>query len=232
MIVVTGASSNHGTSLIQLLKSARRWMPPNRVVVYDLGLAAWHRERIGALGFDLKPFRFEDYPAHFDIAVNAGEYAWKPAIVVEQMRRTDDLICWMDAGNVIRFPMWEIAAITRKTGLYSPGSSGTVGEWTHPGMFKALGIAPGQFADRQPLTGAIVAFDPRNPGSRRLAEDWLAGAMDKDVIAPEGSSRANHRQDQALLTLLAYRSGIIDRPSHRSPAVRIHRDVPESALPD
>lgn len=232
MIVVTGASANHGASLIQLLKSARRWMPPDQVCVYDLGLAAWHRKRIAALGFGLKRFRFEDYPAHFDISVNAGEYAWKPAIVMEVMRRADDLICWMDAGNVIRFPMWEIAAITRKTGLYSPGSSGTVGKWTHPGMFEALGIDPDEFADRKALTAALVAFDPGNPRSRQLAEDWLAGAMDKNVIAPKGSSRANHRQDQALLTLLAYRSGIIERPTQRSPAVRVHRDVPEPALPD
>ena len=37
---------------------------------------------------------------------------------------------------------------------------------------------------------------------RRLVGRWRYLALKPDVIAPQGSNRSNHRQDQAILTLL------------------------------
>jgi hypothetical protein len=40
-----------------------------------------------------------------------------------------------------------------------------------------------------------------------LARPWYECALTRQCIAPDGSNRRNHRQDQAALTVLAYLSG-------------------------
>ena len=42
---------------------------------------------------------------------------------------------------------------------------------------------------------------------RDVVLPWKACAVEKDCIAPAGSSRSNHRQDQAVLSYLVHRSG-------------------------
>lgn len=228
LTIVTGASANHGNSLVQFLGSVRRWESSAAVRVYDLGLRDKHRDAVAALGFDLIRFPFSDYPEHLNIEVNAGEYAWKPVIMQTEVQRANGPVLWMDAGNLIHWPLWGVRRAIRKEGLYSTRSSGTVAKWTHPKMFEALGMQVGTFGDRSPLSGAVIGVDPANQKAREVIKAWRDGALDKHVIAPEGSSRENHRQDQALITLLAYRSGIKTRPSHRARSFSIHRDVPEA----
>ncbi|MDB5540607.1 MAG: hypothetical protein JWQ89_2334 [Devosia sp.] len=183
--------------------------------------------RIEAMGLSLIRFPYEDYPPYFDIDVNAGEYAWKPVIVKKEFSKSDTPLVWMDAGDMLRFPILWIRHCLRTVGFYSHRSSGTVEKWTHPGMYTALGLPVGWAGDRKPLNTSCVGFNPANAVARALVDEWFAGAMDKNVIAPEGSSRANHRQDQALMTLLAYRSGIVWKPSGGDRALVTHRDLPE-----
>src|SRR3954469_15283557 len=86
MIVVTAASSNHAGALRQMLESLRRLEA--RVECYDIGLApagAQALPRWGGLSF--RAFDYAAYPAHLNVAANAGEYAWKPAIVAEVVER-------------------------------------------------------------------------------------------------------------------------------------------------
>jgi hypothetical protein len=227
MRIVTGASANHGRSLLQLLASLKRWARFTKVRVYDLGLAEHHIAAIKALGFELVRFPFEEYPAHFDIALNAGEYAWKPAIVMRELDSGTDPLIWMDSGNVLRRPLFVIRFTLATVGFYASKTSGTVEQWTHPGMYDALGIERGWAGDRSPLNGACIGFNTQKPIVRDLAKAWYEGALQKSVIAPDGSSRQNHRQDQALITLLAYRSGLISRPTRRDHSFRVQQDVPE-----
>lgn len=59
--------------------------------------------------------------------------------------------------------------------------------------------------------------------------------MDKDCIAPEGSNRDNHRQDQAALSVLAHMYGLqaccegYGKWDNRSPweLIGLHRDEEE-----
>lgn len=224
----TAASANHGMSLIQLLKSVRKWEPNTPIAVYDLGLGSHHLAQLSSLGFTVTRFPFEDYPSHLDVSVNAGEYAWKPAIVHRELQQSDLPLVWMDAGNLLTFPLLWIRFCLSTTGFYSGGSAGTISRWTHPGMFEALGLPVGWNGGRQPLDGSCIAFNPAFPVVRRLMNAWCEGAMDKATIAPDGSNRENHRQDQALLTILAYQMRVTSGPSRVDPAMKKHRDVPET----
>jgi hypothetical protein len=184
---------------------------------------------LSELGVKPTKFPFSEYPPHLNIDVNAGEYAWKPAIIWRELEARHRSVCWMDAGNRLRMPIARVRLDLLTHGFYSTESSGTVKDWTHPGLFDALGL-PRSFAGLNAnLNGSCIAFNWRHERARALAKEWYECAMQKDIIAPAGSSRENHRQDQALLTVLAYRSGIISAPRPISREFRIHQDLPEDA---
>ena len=227
--VVTGASANHGKSLLQLLRSLKRWERNTAVAVYDLGLEDHHVEAVRQLGFEPIVFPFSDYPPHFDISFNAGAYAWKVAIIKLEMDKGGAPLLWLDAGNLVRFPLLWVRYCLRRDGFFCPKTWFTVTRYTHPGMYEVLGIPVGWAGERKQLNAAIVGVNHTFPSTRALVDEWLAGAMEESIIAPPGSSRDNHRWDQSLLTLLAYRAGILEKPSRTEPGILTHQDIPEGS---
>src|SRR5262249_738335 len=150
LIVVTAASSNHHGALVQMLHSLRELNA--RVECYDIGLTAAERDRLPRWGGVVHHrFDYAAYPDYLDVNVNAGEYAWKPVIVadvVERARAEGRDVLWADAGCFFH----QLDAIGRQIadsdGLWVRRSPGTMREWTHPGMFEALGADPSRFADQ------------------------------------------------------------------------------------
>jgi len=45
-------------------------------------------------------------------------------------------------------------------------------------------------------------FDPAQPAVRRLVQQWREWCLDPACIAPAGATRANHRFDQSVLSIL------------------------------
>lgn len=201
LVIVTGASSNHFRCLTHLLFTISRFENA-RTIVYDLGLEPHQLERLKEK-WEVRRFPFEKYPPHFDMRVGMGQYAWKPVIVVDTLRETGGNVLWMDAGNLVHRRLDRIRKLLALRGFYSPPSSGTISRWTHPGTLKYLEATP-DLLTKPNRNGAVVGFAPSRPGSDELADRWRQGALDVDCIAPAGSSRANHRQDQAVLSVLAY----------------------------
>ncbi|HKB09651.1 MAG TPA: DUF1647 domain-containing protein [Vicinamibacterales bacterium] len=218
MVVVTAASSNHAGPLRYMLESLRRLRA--RVECYDLGLTAAEVRALPRWAeFLYHKFDYARYPAHLDVEVNAGEYAWKPVIVAEVIDRlraageSEDVL-WSDAGSYFH----ELEPITARVrgsgGLWLRASSGTMRQWTHPAMFARLGAAPDDYADRRNADATLIGFATGSsppPARQRLYDavvaPWRACALDRDCIAPAGSSRRNHRQDQAVLSYLAHKAG-------------------------
>lgn len=232
MRLLTAADASHFRSLLQFLSSMRWFEPAMDVTVYDLGFeprqAAVLRRKYP--GYELIAFPFSEYPPHFDIRVRAGEYAWKPVIVWEAIRRRNERVCWMDSGNVLVARLDGLQRALDFNGFYSPYSPGTIGQWTHPKMLEYLGLGPSWGAGLRNLNGACIAFDPNRGKALELAREWRDGAMIKDCIAPAGSDRSNHRQDQALLTVLAYRKGMVEGIEHSYIGYKIHQDVESHRL--
>jgi hypothetical protein len=225
MILVTASDSSHARSLLNLLASARRHEPTVSAIVYDLGLTPDQALSVTSLGCELRQFDFASYPAFVDIRKSAGQYAWKPQIIRTVARERPGIVCWMDAGNIIAEPLLQLRRETARFGYYSASSSGTLGAWTHPGMLRYLGLPAGWRADAANLNGACIAFDARNPTAVDLLERWANLSLIEDCIAPKGSDRSNHRQDQSLLTVLAYMAGRPAKASTKLLGYRIHQDV-------
>ena len=226
MIIITGADSSHFKSLCQFLSSLLKHESNITVITYDLGLDQQEVEHINKLfpKIETRKFNFESYPDYFNIKKNAGEYAWKPVIFCDVLEEFKTHVCWMDAGNLVTAPLTILRKITYQIGLYSPQSSGTIGEWTHPNCFQYLNGETNLLAERN-LNGACISMIYSNDLALKIARAWKACALTKDCIAPVGSNRSNHRQDQSVLSILAHQVGITKNMPILNYEFKVQQDI-------
>jgi len=218
VVVITAASSNHAGPLRYLLESLRRLNA--RVECYDLGLTGPEARALPRwAGLFYHKFDYAAYPPHLDVAVHAGQYAWKPAIVAEvvdrlRARGEEEDVVWADAGSYFDAIDPIADRVRASGGLWVRPSSGTMRRWTHPAMLERLGADARDYADRRNADATLVGF--ATGSAARAARErlyasviapWKACALDRDCIAPPGSSRQNHRQDQAVLSYLVHKAG-------------------------
>ncbi|KAG0357266.1 hypothetical protein BG005_003783 [Podila minutissima] len=120
------------------------------------------------------------------------------------------IILWLDAGDrlSLAFLRW-LPSFMLHHGLWTPQSQDTMHTWTHPGMLAYFHDSLARFpANTTNCNGAAIAFDVHNATVRDgIMREWIDCAKMKECIAPEGSSRENHRQDQAALTYLVKTMG-------------------------
>lgn len=217
LVVVTAASSNHFGALVQMLASLRRL--DARVECYDIGLTPDEAQALPRWrGAAHRTFDYAAHPAHMQVAISAGAYAWKPVIVADvvdrvlaQARPCD--VLWADAGCYFHALQPIAQRIRESGGLWVRRSAGTMRQWTHPLMFEFLDADPDEYGDKPNADATLVGFAVGSaPRARRdalyrdIVASWKACAMEKDCIAPPGSSRKNHRQDQAVLSYLVHRA--------------------------
>lgn len=226
LAIVTGADSSHYKSLCQFLLSLFMHEPNIKAIVFDLGLIESERQYLKDAfpTAELRLFDYTRYPDYFNIKVNAGEYAWKPVILCNVLNEFKRCVCWMDAGNVVTNPLSWLRRITETAGMYSPRSSGLVSDWTHPKTLKFLN-ASNNLLHKYNLNGACIAVCYQNHKARDLVNQWKQCALIRECIAPSGSSRKNHRQDQAVLSVIAHQSGIAKNMPTRLYGFKIHQDI-------
>ncbi|KAI8886553.1 hypothetical protein K501DRAFT_243979 [Backusella circina FSU 941] len=239
--IVTASSANHLCSLENFLYSLydlRSEIPAGqfpRIVVYNIGMNRTQLPILdqfveNGLVDNLEIFDYFKYPRFWDVAINAGEYAWKTGIVNEARLKyagNNGLIVWLDAGNIVtpQFIRHIPQTIKKLHGFWSPRSAKTMAAWTHPGMFDYFGTDMTAYGDYINCNGAAMGFDVSNETIvDTMILPWLECGMDKRCIAPPGSSRANHRQDQAALTMLAYMGGFKCNMSPNYYKLQTHRD--------
>lgn len=209
-VLATGASKNHSKSLAQFLRTVYN---NNRdfnftCVVYDLGLKE-SLENILELQksypFVLETFDYSKYPEYFQIEIAAGEYAWKPVIIEQVMEKYNpSYLLWCDSGNIIGSRVLaEHKNILDRLDIYSPNSDGNIRTWTYPAVIEILSAQ--DIEGRSMRNAAILGFHTSKDEVKEFVRDFSAKAQLREYIAPEGSSRKNHRQDQSLFTILYYR---------------------------
>lgn len=230
--IITGSNSNHLLSLKQLLYSIFDIYKQGevRVVVWDLGFTDTERQYIENL-FELKMkrFNYSQYPSFFNITISAGEYAWKPSLIKETVDEFGSgIYLWLDAGDKISGNLTALFRYIGGTGLYSDKTSGNISNLTHPGVYSKIDSRFREYAGKSMRNGANIGFDYSKPWVRELIDSWATWALDKEIIAPEGSSKTNHRQDQSLFSLLywdyANKIGFDTTTIYRH-LIKIHQDV-------
>ena len=228
--IVTGADTSHAKSLLNLLKSVLNHEPNAQVTIWDLGLKEDELTSISKLSnsFEIRKFDFESHPKFMNIKVDAGHYAWKALIIEETMKSKKGILMWLDAGNVITGRLDLLKRVTISKGLFSPYSPGTIEQWTHP---KTLGYmdCPSASLGSSNLASGLVSVLLSNENALSVIRKWKELSYDQDCIAPIGSNRSNHRQDQAVLTVLCEMRGFNKKGWYRILNLRynvlIHQDV-------
>ena len=130
----------------------------------------------------------------------------------------------MDAGNLITESLHPLQKVTESVGMYSPYSCGDIAEWTHPETIEYMCVSE-SLLKKPNLAGGCVAISYNSLEARELAYYWKNCALKKECIAPEGSSRKNHRQDQAVLTILAHQLGLTEKMPPRRLGFITHQDI-------
>jgi Protein of unknown function (DUF1647) len=228
-VIAVGASQNHLRTLRQYLTSVLNETLESefQFIVYDLGIwppdHATLQQDFPAITF--RQFQFDNYPDYFDIRVEAGCYAWKPAIMSDLVREFGFAV-WLDSGCLFtRDAAKEFVERNARDGFASRSYAAQVHTWTHPGTLRYFHIPEkAEILGARTLSGGLHGSHLYSPALTSVAIPFWRCAMTKHCIAPEGSSRKNHRQDQSALTLLGHMSGYHCSYT-RIPGLEVHKDI-------
>ncbi|KAF9936344.1 hypothetical protein BGZ67_002456 [Mortierella alpina] len=148
----------------------------------------------------------------------------------QQRPHQPNIVLWLDSGDRISlgFLRW-LPSFLLHRGLWTPQSQDTLQTWTHPGLLQYYHDSLDRFApDETNCNGAAIAFDVDNHTLRDgLLKEWIQCAKTQECIAPKGSNRNNHRQDQAALTYLVKTMGFGSDLCHGFPedfGIQVNQD--------
>ena len=208
--IVTGSDHIFFDSLIQLIENIKQYESSSNLIVYDLGMELKQIETIKQKypSIILKSFEFSKYPEFVGIRDEhnkLGHYAWKSAIIRKEISANSGLVLWFDTGNLINKKLTYLKIALTAFGFYSPHSDGNISDWTHQGTIDFL-LVKKNILKKSNLTGGLVGVNTSNKNVVKLIQNWEKYSLNQQCIAPEGSSRDNHRQDQSILSILRYQS--------------------------
>jgi hypothetical protein len=230
MILITGASQNHYLSLDNFIYSFVKYNQTNTLIVYDLGIdtPTWKELQEIYLEYSyiqFKEFDYSKYPEWFNINIDAGQYAWKPTIIYETYQEyPNEILVWMDSGNLIHNDLNELEKDIIEYGIHSSVSGGNIQEWTHPTTIEFMNC---NWTEKENKCGTCIGFDTTSIQVQQLIQDFYHYAQIKECIAPDGSNRQNHRQDQAVFSILFHKYNFY-RGRTQFIGYSIHNDVENS----
>lgn len=117
--LITAASENHFKSLCQFLDSVQIHSLFTEVYVYDLGLSEQSIFHLCNYTIIYKNLIIQIIHLFFDIRIENGQYAWKPALLWEVAQEVKTgVLLWCDAGNILTHNSKEIYNIILTQGIF------------------------------------------------------------------------------------------------------------------
>jgi len=151
----------------------------------------------------------------------AGYWLWKPQIILQELQKLDkdDVLVYSDAGRSSyyqfrSFPKHCIS-LTKKHGfLLGPtiGQHGPMSKWTKRDAFVLLNMDRPEIHNLPPIQATYSFWTPCDKSFDFLKE-WIRACEDKRILTdientqglPNLNDFKDHRHDQAVLSLLAYK---------------------------
>lgn len=229
LFFITGSSENHFYATINCLYSIVAANINASMLFIDYGISSkqirallrhytqinqFHKQTNSGAQLYYRKYNFVHFPPFMDISefMSIGGYSWKVigySDVIDELRGP---IMWTDGGSILLDDMSREISLMQKYGIYSPASLGTVDTWVHPSsrMFlEKYGLIKGVNGSSEMCTGGYLFIDGGSEKIRKeIIEPLLECSYTMNCITPLLSNRMNHRQDQAILTLLIHNAGI------------------------
>ena len=217
LTIVTGANKYYFKSLCQLLNNINNTLYNYNLnlYIYDLGIDEIQINELfnnlnsfnKNITYNYLKFDYSKYPSYYNIYEKKGEYAWKSACIWQTYKNIDsDILMWCDSANLFTTSSIEsLINIIKEQGIYSPSSKHTVREWTHNKCLEYFNIENDNIIlNLQQRSGGMLCFDLNNISTHSVIKEFYNLSKIKECIAPDGTNILNHRQDQALFTILYY----------------------------
>ena len=228
-LILSGSDSTHFNSLVNLLNSLNKFEKGTEVIVINLGLSVDEVKHLKEnFKYKIKDFDFAnnpDFVSARDDDNKLGSYAWKPISIHKEFKNTSKNVLWLDAGCLINKKLSLLKIIIKKNSFYSPQSSDNIEKWTHEQTLNSL-EAPISILGKRNISGGIVGFAKNSDKVDNLLDEWYKHSINEEIISPRGSSRSNHRQDQAILSVLIhkYRLSLLTPRTHHIFGILKHQD--------
>ena len=243
VLMITGASDNHAIFSFSLLYSMILADPYGSILYIDLDITLKNRQILAAhfntireiqqkmksTGFlAYRVYNWDSFPVWMNLFKSGGKrrgaYSWKVIPVYDAFKEWKGLVTWLDAGCLITDGLSREFTLARRYGFYSPQSAGNLRQWCHKKSQQFL--LEHHFVDRINQRGAVgmggvVFLSYHHPTSRAFMQRYIDCAYTQKCIGPIGSSVLNHRQDQAVMSVLAHHFGLPIKPNIHS---SIHND--------
>jgi len=224
LVVVTAASRDYFERARNLAGSLHVWEPHTLLLLYDLGLDPQQaRSAAGWKNVQLKTLHFDALPVHFRWnGWETSTYAFKP-LVVSQALDAHDCVLWLDSGVEVRQPLHWARSWLRSHGVLLIHSGWPFpNSWVHPAALVALNKSaypstedketnqklfgdftdPGGLAMKEVWSGVLGVRRSERIVYQYVIRPWYECALERECIAPRGSNKTNHRQDQTALSIL------------------------------
>ena len=224
LLVMTGASDNHGYGSFNLMYSVLLADPFASLIYIDLGLSnklvgylSAHFDTLHQIQLKMKStgflayrkFNYASFPAWMNLLRTGrekrGGYAWKVIPMFDAFHEWKGMFSWLDGGDVITDGFSRELTFARRYGIYVPSSSGTIGKWTNPGMIEFMknnGLATKVKLTDPNCSSGIVYMDYSNRTVQEIMAKHVECAWTQKCIVPKRASIKNHRFDQASLSML------------------------------
>ena len=171
------------------------------------------------LVFYYRKFNFQSFPHWWNIEdrLVRGGYSWKIAAIYDVLIESQRVLVWTDAGNLLPPDINKDLNRTFTYGAYTPYSGDNINKWVHPLSRRFMArhkmvrkIMPG----RGMCDGAYMLIDYNNATVMSdVIIPYVQCAYTRKCITPYGATRKNHRQDQAIITVLMH-SAMIKESCH------------------
>jgi hypothetical protein len=206
LTIVTGANSPFYDSLCNnLLKSILQFENAD-IVVWDLGLTNVQLLRLKE-DFPkvfIKTFNYDLYPNYFDVN-RFPDYAFKSVCIYETLLTiSTKYLLWLDAGCGINHRLNSVRYLLKIYGFYSPFSSTNNELLTYKSVISHFNFTSGNIGHKQMLSSGIVGIDRNCFKAISIIREWYDLTFNRELLAPTGSNKSNHRQDQSLLSCVYY----------------------------
>jgi len=152
----------------------------------------------------VRNFAWSKYPEHFQLPHQS--YAWKPTLILDALQHGATAVFYQDAGQELRARLDAVLDSVLSDGYIFVANGFDFPEpmWTHSSAFAYFNMSSqtAKARGRPEVAGGIIGFSASSTARRAVLEPWVACCKIRRCITPDGSSRANHRQDQSALNLI------------------------------